>query len=605
MTKQPAATDLDVGVSEFPTTFDTVTSQTRALTEFGKVAYSEPGSIYLRKDTLNGETLVFENSQHWNGLKELDQIPTPASSSGKLLQENGDYLLQESGYKILLNQIQSLNFNDLTIDEETEHGEQVINRFTAIANPRKVDTTAQVLFTLNEPILIGSGQTIVIRGTYADPSGGLPINANPTDMITPVATTDYLVNTLSDGSGTNLTSSLVLVDITYGSEGFTHTVKNNSSNTGYITKWSPRGKGIYQYNPIEHVETNSDSISSDWGTQPESINQAYQTQLVQGTLFGKQVIFEYSEPQQILTKIHFNPNSSPELMSAFLNGDVGSYFPVTITNKNIDENVAVRGVQFTLNTGGIIMCTWIVKCIRSLLKGLSSIAVEFRGGSTSDAINFGVIPHILNLTTKSYSFWMKADAIPVGTSDAIFQPLNNDNGVGIFLTVDGQIQYYSLEHVTNGIWKTPNSSIAIDTWYHIVVTRDVTTYTNDPVIYINGVSQTVTEAFTPSGARKSEDGVQLTIGNVGTDYSRAFDGKLRDLRVYDRILSSTEVTTLYNSGTPDSDLVTDGLIFRAFAVKTKNLSNYIDQTLDENLTVVDDIYGMVGTPNGSPVGRTF
>lgn len=611
MTKQPQATQLDVGVSVFPTTFDTVTSHTRALSEFGKVALSEPGSVYLRKDRVYGETLVFENSQHWNGLKPLDVIPVPASLSDYLLQEDGDTLLQEDGDTILLNEGQNFSFDNLTMDEETEHGEQVINRFTVYANPRKVDTSTQVLFTLNEPILIGSGQTIAIRGTYADPAGGLPINANPSDMITPAATTDYLMNTAGDGSGTDITANLALVDIRYGSEGFAHEVRNNSIYAGYITKWNTRGKGIYQYNPIEHVETNSDSINSDLGTQPESMTQAYQNRLIQGTLFGRQVVFEYAYPQQILTKIHFNPNSSAELMLAFLNGDVGSYFAVTVTDKNIDEHVAVRGVEFTLDPGGFIMCTWIVKCIRTLLMGLTAIAVEFHSG---DAVDFGYLPHIssdANRTSRTFSAWIYyTTAPPVDlTIYTIYSTYGDMNGFIIGARNPNRIVLYSNRYSAGARWYTPNNSLSINAWHHVVVTFNEQNTSSNPIIYIDGVSQSITEDLSPSGTAGSEEGQSLMVGNVKTSvpsysYSQSFVGKIKDARVYNRILSAAEVTTLYNGGVPDADLVTDGLVFRAFAVKTKDLSDYIDQTLDENLKVVEDIYRMVGTPHGGPIGRT-
>lgn len=609
MTKQPAATQLDVGVSVFPTTFDTVTSHTRALSEFGKVALSEPGSVYLRHDRVNGETLVFENSQHWNGLKPLTTIPVSAALAWRLLKEDGGYLLKEDGGKIVLNEAQNFAFNNTTMDEDTEHGEQVINRFTVSANPRKIDTSAQVLFRLNEPILIGSGQTIEIRGTYADPAGGLPINANPSDMIYPVATTDYLVNTAQDGSGTNITASLTLVEIRYGSEGFTHKVKNTSVNGGWVTKWDPRGKGIYQYNPIEHVETDLDSIASDWGTQPESMTQAYQTQLAQGTLFGRQVVFEYAWPQQILTKIHFNPNSSAELMLAFLNGDVGSYFSVTVTDKNIDEHVAVRGVEFTLDPGGFIMCTWLVKVIRTLLKGLSPIAVEFGGKSAQDSIDFGHLPHVVNFSQRSYSAWIYRISESPNSSSFIMGSFSDLAGVGFYMgSESGNLAFWAKGTGNQGVWVTTTAPITADVLHNVLFTYDTSTPTTPPKLYVDGVEITPLTASTPFvGIIQDETGTLFSIGNLKTatyDYNWTHRGRIFDARVYNEILSAGDATTLYNGGVPDPDLVTDGLLFRAFAVRTKDLSDYIDQTLDGNLKVVEDIYRMVGVPHGAPIGRT-
>jgi hypothetical protein len=198
---QPAATELDGGTSVFPTTFDTVTSTTKAYSEFGKVVLSEPGRIYLKKDRFNGETLVFEGADHRSGWKPLSQIEKIKADSGFLLKQDSGYLLKEDGGRIILNQGEEFLASNNMLSIETEFGEQVINRFTVYANPRRKDTAVQVLFQLDQPILIGSGETLDIKGSYADPAGGLQIHANPADMITPVITTDYLVNTQEDGHG--------------------------------------------------------------------------------------------------------------------------------------------------------------------------------------------------------------------------------------------------------------------------------------------------------------------------------------------------------------------------------------------------------------------
>src|SRR5690606_12845656 len=298
---------------------------------------------------------------------------------------------------------------------------------------------------------------------------------------------------------------LVLVEIRYGSEGFRHVVRNDSVNAGWIRKWSPRGKGIYQYNPIEHVETDLDSIASDWGTQPESVTQAYQNTLIQGTLFGKQVVFEYAWPQQILKKIHFNPNSSAELMMAFLNGDVGSYFSVTVTNKNIDEHVAVRGVEFTLDPGGFIMCTWIVKVIRTLLKGLTMIAVEFAGEPSTDAIDFGYLPHLADRPLRTMTAWVRrVDVAATAESDRIIGYFSDDAAFSLSWDDNNErilfIQKYSGGGGGQGIWGSPIGSVPADTFSLVGVEKDLSS-DNPPVLYVDGVTQTLTTIQAPPAGR--------------------------------------------------------------------------------------------------------
>lgn len=607
---QPAATELDVGVSVFGTTFDTVTSHTKSYAEFGKVVFSEPGYIYLRKDRLYGETLVYESAHHRSGLRPLSVIEKAGAGSGFLLKEDGGYLLKEDGGKIILNETEEFFADNNMMNVETEYGERVINRFTVYANPRRVDASPQVLFQLDEPILIGSGQTIQFKGSYADPAGGLPINGQ--NMITPVITTDYLVNTAADGSGTNISSDLV-VTASFGTEGFNHTLTNNSANAGWITKFDARGYGIYNYNPIEHAESDSDSIA-ELGTQPESLDQKYQTSLVQGSIYAATTVDEERTPRMILNKVIFNANRSGQLMMAFLNGDVGFLFRCANDAKGIDDLYYVQGVSFKIKSGGFIMYTWIVKKICSLVLGLSQIAVEFGGSTTKDAIDFGYVPHLVNMPKMTLSAWIKV-------TDATF---NNRVIAGVFSDKSGYfLNVFNTSGVRQFLWygkyinpndtaeyRSASNAWMLDTWAHVVFELDVS---SDPlavpVLYVDGssISFTLVGDAPASGELGDQAGNNFMIGNDKTateDYIRAFPGLIKDVRVYDRILSAAEVTTLYNSGTPDAALVTDGMVFQAFCVRTKELASFVDQTLTESMKLLDNVQRVVGTPHGSPVGRT-
>jgi hypothetical protein len=95
-----------------------------------------------------------------------------------------------------------------------------------------------------------------------------------------------------------------------------------------------------------------------------------------------------------------------------------------------------------------------------------------------------------------------------------------------------------------GIWHSP--VISSNTWYHVAVTYNDASAANDPLIYINGVSQTVTELATPSGTRNTDATYDLTIGASGNG-SQPFDGLIQDVRVYNRILTTAEILAIYNS----------------------------------------------------------
>jgi len=596
----PLATEFDTGTEVFPTVYDTVTSKTKAYSEFTKVALSEIGYVYLKKDKTNGETLVFESSEARHGWRAPDEIEKPKETSGFLLKEDGGFLLKEDGGKIYLNEAAPVAFDDSIItDFDAPYGENIINRLTVYANPRRLSSAPEILFKLDKEIVIGAGKTVTIKGTYANPSGGLPINAQ--DMITPVATTDYLVYKGSGGTGTNITASLALTSVEYGTEGFTIAVTNNNAARGYITKFNCRGTGIYIYNPIEHAASNSESID-EFEDQSYTLNQKYKNDLYAGRIFAESKVDENKQPLISLNSISFIANKSGQCMMSFLNTDVGTVHFISIPEAGISGNYYVQGIEFR-TLGGIIVVKWIVILALSLQVGcgLSQIAVEYTGDST-DAVDFGYLPQVTNLPLRSDSGWIYLTAWPTSASSTI----SGNGGFQYMVGYDSHsIIFYQVEGEAGPVsqWKTANNVIELNTLYHVVVTRDSSIYSNVPKIYINGVEKAITEVSPPTYTPVDQTGDPFLVGNT-YDYSFSFSGKLKDVRVYNRILSAGEVTTLYNSGVPDASLVTDGLVFQAFAVRTTDLSTYIDQTLTSTLRLRDNVFGAIGVPHGTPVGRS-
>lgn len=602
---QPAASDLDVGISIFPTTFDTVTSKTKAYSEFSKVTLSEPGYIYLRKDKTLGETLVFESAHARHGWRALDLLPLAAVESGFLLKEDGGYLLKEDGGRIILDQATQLTMDNTMLAVDSDYGKDVINYFTVRANPRRYDTSVQILFKLDQPLPISTGQTIRIKGNYADPAGGSPISGN--NMIVPTTPTDYKAWTNSNGTGIDISASIVLDSTPFGGDGFTHAVRNNQTYPGWITQYNVRGFGIYNYNPIEHVEQNGPSIDSV-GNASLDMDQKYQVSLEVGRVFAAQVIEDKSKPRTDVNKITFLANESATMMMAALNFGPGNLIRAINTRRNIDSYFYIQGVsEFKVTPGGLIMCTFLVKKVLSLLLGLSTVAVEFGGFSSVDAIDFGYLPATSNLTTRTFSAWIYPKS--TGSPQDIITIFGEEAGMLVRNATGGNLEVRSKMFGNLDLW-TANAVFTANNWYHVVVTYDVRNYPASPIAYVNGALVAwSSSSITGGGAMLDETGISTIIGNENTSFKpytdRAFNGIIKDARIYDRILSAAEVTTLYNSGVPNAALVTEGLVFQAFAVRTKELSQYVNITLTDALKVLDNMFGAVGTPHGAPIGRSF
>jgi hypothetical protein len=532
---------------------------------------------------------------------------------GFLLLEDGSYLLLEDGGKLILGEEITNNYTfDGTMDGgdisdfDAVYGEHVINRMTVYAYPRRLSASNEILFQLDKEVIVPPRTSYTLRGTYADPNGGLSITGQ--SMVAPVATTDYTMFSATGGGGSDITASLN-VSITYGAEGFTAILTNTSTSlTGYVNKFNTRGIGIYKYNPIKDVAEDSDLID-DMGIEHEVLNQKYKTTLYSSSIFIKTVIEDYKNPVVVLNSITFFANKSSSNMLAFLYNDVGDMVYIDVPDIGIQGNHYIQGVEITIN-GGVAMCKWILIAALSLQMscGLSPLTIEFRGGAFEDVINYGTLEYTGGLSAQSYSFWVYIDTFPGAADlDIIYYRYLYPTAVSISLYNSRMRMAYEFT-TTAGVWESNANPFGVGAWHHIVVSYNSNGTTNDPIFYVDGSSITVNELQAPVGTAKILSGAITYIGNVINTTTGLFtyglDGKIFDPRVYNRILSAAEVTTLYNGGTPDETLVTSGLVFQGFNVKTNELASYTDQTLTSALKIRDNAYGAIGTPAGSPIGRS-
>jgi hypothetical protein len=115
-----------------------------------------------------------------------------------------------------------------------------------------------------------------------------------------------------------------------------------------------------------------------------------------------------------------------------------------------------------------------------------------------------------------------------------------------------------------GLTTSQRGNVNSDNFAHIVVTYDASQSTAAAAFkcYWNAVELTTT-AVSNNGTRSAFNFTELTWGNdynSGTGDASGYD----EMRVYSKVLSSSEITSIYNSGTPEfssSDGVTSNLIF--------------------------------------------
>lgn len=626
MARQPAHTDFETGIESFPDVFDGLSKNSNVYGEMDRIVKSELANCYLTfRDAAYGETLRLEN-QHSRGiLTPLSTIPLNDASVGRLKHHEtagGNGLLKyhgaggTSGY-IRVSETQDAYLDRLHVDSDWQRGEGIVNRFTATDVSRRADTSAQVLFTYIGPSetadrslwLWGTGHNVPFSGTYTDPNDrGTQINAK--QVITPVATTDYLFNSEIDGSGTNLTANITILSFIYTATSWSCTVVNAGA-PGYLTKFQVRGTGIYKNTNTDYIVENSQSIQDVIGEEREdTIRREYSVNRDTSKTFADGVVALRRLPFNNMRSASFEV-STEFLMRAFMFLDIGDKVRIVEGTPVKDGKFYIRGIKFALALGGLISFTW------GLEEGIETLAqpivVKAPVVDTVSAIDFGILPYLANLTEFSYSFWIRRDN---ALADTYFNILSKtvDTGTGrrgneVITDGDGKIYLQSFKTPTDGQWIT--TSVVLTNaaqWYHVVITYDNTTDTANPVMYVDGSSVGVTETDAPSGTSDDDSDCPLVLFNsapnplnVGERYANASSGfALKNVRVYNRILTSSEVTTLA-AAQNTYDNVPTGLLFMGIYAPSGFITEFTGDELSENDFVLDAVHKAAGIPYNADV----
>ena len=169
-----------------------------------------------------------------------------------------------------------------------------------------------------------------------------------------------------------------------------------------------------------------------------------------------------------------------------------------------------------------------------------------------DKITTGFTSHA---TQRTYSIWAFTDGAGGGNRGRFFEKRVAGAEVELlyYNTADANqpfVHYVRSWSGTNGEWRTPTSSLTTGAWVNIIVTYDAGATTNDPAIYLNGVSQTITQLVgDPTGSVDTNTDAYV-IGARGNDAIRNFDGKEAEFAIWDRILTADEIAGISKGFSP-------------------------------------------------------
>jgi hypothetical protein len=106
------------------------------------------------------------------------------------------------------------------------------------------------------------------------------------------------------------------------------------------------------------------------------------------------------------------------------------------------------------------------------------------------------------------------------------------------------ITFNALWQTSFGQWYAPAGSTPTGAIQSVCITYDQSSVSNDPVIYLDGVSVAVTESLTPAGLPWAETTDPFVFGNRAA-LDRGWDGWIGEVFVWDRLLSPSEVAEVH------------------------------------------------------------
>ncbi len=160
------------------------------------------------------------------------------------------------------------------------------------------------------------------------------------------------------------------------------------------------------------------------------------------------------------------------------------------------------------------------------------------GVGTTDDLTTGLTS---DNTTRSISLWTNRNGAGGSSGGRLFSkgPAGTQTIDCFNSNVNTTYQFNHRWSGANGTWTVPQP--ALSSWVNYIVTYDYSLAVNVPVIYLNGISQTVTTSIAGSGTITT-DASPYVVGNIGG--IRVWDGMHAEFAVWDRILSQAEATAI-------------------------------------------------------------
>ena len=231
---------------------------------------------------------------------------------------------------------------------------------------------------------------------------------------------------------------------------------------------------------------------------------------------------------------------------AFLNTDETSNVSTLATAPTVDLSSLNPTVWLRMGDNGAYKDPqWLIPNNKNKDK-VSNYSMEFDG--VSDYIDCGDNNETEGITTLSISGWFKPNSGGVGGASGIVAKESRDFYVGWYSVPTNSIRFWvsdddgATNDNVNSLTLGTNANV-LNKWHHFVCTWNAV---DKLKIYINGVLSNETNSVNANSALPSS----TNILEIGRRVSTYFNGNIDNVSLYNSELSQSDVTNIYNGGTP-------------------------------------------------------
>jgi|9_EtaG_2_1085328.scaffolds.fasta_scaffold04411_7 hypothetical protein len=175
-------------------------------------------------------------------------------------------------------------------------------------------------------------------------------------------------------------------------------------------------------------------------------------------------------------------------------------------------------------------------------------SIELDG--VSDYITMGNVLAFNKDNAFTFSLWINMQQSETSSILSKSESSNNFAGYLLYTTSSGggnKLLFRIRTNASNFILFTSTSVFNLNEWYHVSITYDGLGANTGINMYVNGVNQAGARTGTSSSAFTNNQPFNLGARNLNSLF---FNGLIDEVAVFNSELSSSDVTSIYNSGNP-------------------------------------------------------